>query len=180
VFVHGLGSGKDSPRNVIVAERLLHHGIATLLFDLSGHGESSSDPAGAEGAFVRDLEAVTQWALARPELDPARMGLSGSSLGAIVALEATRRRVVRPAALVLRAPPIEGDELAGVEAPVLIIVGTRDLLLEPVRRVAGGRTNVTLETIEGAGHLFEEPGTLEEAVQKTASWFEEKLKPLGG
>jgi predicted alpha/beta-hydrolase family hydrolase len=35
IFVHGLGSSKDSPRNIVVAEHLVDAGIAALLFDLS-------------------------------------------------------------------------------------------------------------------------------------------------
>src|SRR3972149_3889727 len=35
IFVHGLGSSKESPRNVTIAQHLLAAGIATLLFDLS-------------------------------------------------------------------------------------------------------------------------------------------------
>jgi pimeloyl-ACP methyl ester carboxylesterase len=176
VFVHGLGSSKDSPRNVVVSERLVGAGIATVLFDLSGHGESSADPRNGLEGFVDDLEAVCQWVQMRPELDPSRIGIAGSSLGAAVALDAVQRQCVSPAALVLRAPPIERDQLAGVEIPTLIIVGTRDPILNDVRRAASGREKVTIETVEGASHLFEEPGTLEEAVELTTRWFAEKLK----
>jgi alpha-beta hydrolase superfamily lysophospholipase len=157
-----------------VSERLLDAGIATLLFDLSGHGESSHDPRGQE-AFATDLEAVCEWATTQPGLDPDRMGISGSSLGAVVALEATQRRLVRPAALALRAPPIEREQLAGVDVPVLIVVGTHDVLLNDVNRAAVGRENVTSVTVQGAGHLFEEPGTLEEAAQTTVRWLQDKL-----
>ncbi|HEY5625009.1 MAG TPA: alpha/beta fold hydrolase [Dehalococcoidia bacterium] len=175
VFVHGLGSSKDSPRNLVVSERLLGAGIATVLFDLSGHGESSADPREGLEGFVDDLEAVCRWVQMRPELAPSRMAIAGSSLGAVVAIDAVQRRCVSPATLVLRAPPIERDQLAGVEIPTLIIVGTRDPLLDDVRRAASGRENVTVETVEGASHLFEEPGMLEEAVTNTTRWFKEKL-----
>lgn len=175
-FVHGLGSGKDSPRNVVVAERLLDYGVATLLFDLSGHGDSTPDPAAGHEAFVRDVEAVCAWSRERRELDANRMGVSGSSLGAVVALDATQQGLITPATLVLRAPPIERSQLAGIDVPVLIIVGTRDLLLDQVLVAASGRENVEVETIEGGGHLFEEPGTLETAVEKTARWFDQRLR----
>jgi putative phosphoribosyl transferase len=176
VFVHGLGSSKDSPRNVVVAERLLDAGIATLLFDLSGHGDSSHDPHDGQEAFVKDLEAVFRWAQAQPELDPERIAIAGSSLGAVIALEAAQRHGLSPAALVLRAPPIAGEQLVGVDVPALIIVGTQDLLLRDVIRAAAGRESVRVELVEGAGHLFEEPGTLERAVQLTADWLKRKLR----
>lgn len=176
MFVHGLGSGKDSPRNVVVAGRLLDYGIATLLFDLSGHGGSTPDPTDGQEAFVRDVGAVCAWSRERPELAKNKMGVSGSSLGAVIALDATQRGLITPAGLVLRAPPIERNQLAGIDVPVLVIVGTRDLLLDQVLVAASGRENVEVEPIEGAGHLFEEPGTLETAVEKTARWFDERLR----
>lgn len=181
LFVHGLGSSKESPRNAVVAERLLDAGIATALFDLSGHGGSSPDPhSGREEAFVKDLAAVFRWAAARPELDPARISIAGSSLGAVIALEAVQQRIVSPAALVLRAPPIEPELLDGVDVPTLIIVGTDDLLMADVLESAAGRLNVTVQAVEGAGHLFEELGTLEKAVAITAGWLREQLHASGG
>jgi hypothetical protein len=37
---------------------------------------------------------------------------------------------------------------------------------------------VTLSVVEGAGHLFEEPGALEEAVDRTADFFSRRLLPM--
>jgi putative phosphoribosyl transferase len=176
VFVHGLGSGKDSPRNVVVADRLVDAGIAALLFDLSGHGESDDDPRDGHEAFVEDLEAAFDWARSRAEVDPERIGVAGSSLGGVVALEATRRRLIHPAALVLRAPPAKPHEFAHVDAPTLVIVGSHDPLLPMIRQAVAVTEYTTLAEVQGAGHLFEEPGTLEQAVQLTVRWFEGHLR----
>jgi putative phosphoribosyl transferase len=176
VFVHGLGSGKDSPRNVVVASRLVDAGIAALLFDLSGHGESDHDLRDRHEAFVEDLEAVFDWARARPELDPDLIGVAGSSLGGVVALEATRRQLIHPAALVLRAPPAEPHEFAHVDVPTLVIAGSHDPLLPMIRQAVAVTECATLAEVQGAGHLFEEPGTLEQAVQQTVEWFEGHLR----
>ena len=60
VFVHGLGSSKNSPRNVVIAERLCDVGLGALLFDLSGHGDSSPSAGDREGdAFVDDRHLRT-------------------------------------------------------------------------------------------------------------------------
>jgi pimeloyl-ACP methyl ester carboxylesterase len=175
MFVHGLGSGKDSPRNVVVANRLVDAGIATLLFDLSGHGESDNDPRDGQEAFVEDLEAAFDWVRSRPEIDVERIGVAGSSMGGVVALEATRRRLIRPAALVLRAPPAEPHEFAHVDVPTLVIAGSHDPLLPMVRQAVAVTECATLAEVKGAGHLFEEPGTLEQAVNLTADWFKAYL-----
>ncbi len=177
-FVHGLGSGKDSPRNVVIAVRLAAAGIAALLFDLSGHGESDADPRDGHEAFVEDLEAVFGWARARPEIDPERIGGAGSSLGGVVALDATQRRLIRPAALVLRAPPAERGQFAPVDTAALVIVGGRDPLLPQIREAMAMSRWATLSVVDGAGHLFEEPGTLDQAVERTVEWFKTHLAPI--
>ncbi len=175
IFVHGLGSGKDSPRNVVIAERLRDAGIAALLFDLSGHGESSSDPRGDDtAAYCDDLVAAFEWLQSREEIDGARIGIAGSSLGGVVALEALRRQRVSPVSLVLRAPPVGTRDLEAVAAPTLVLVGSLDPLsstLELVQR----SPHVRVVTVAGASHLFEEPGTLERALGETVEWFRRTL-----
>jgi pimeloyl-ACP methyl ester carboxylesterase len=173
--VHGLGSGKDSPRNVVVAERLVDTGIAALLFDLSGHGESDTDASESEETYVADLYAVFRWACEQSEIDGRRVGIAGSSLGAVVALDATRRRLVEPAALVLRAPPASHHHFVGVGAPSLVIVGSEDPLFPLIREAVRLSDDVAMVVVRGAGHLFEEPGTLEEAVTRSVAWFKENL-----
>lgn len=175
IFVHGLGSGKDSPRNVVIAERLRDAGIAALLFDLSGHSESSSDPRGDDtAAYCDDLVAAFEWLQTRQEIDGARIGIAGSSLGGVVALEALRRQRVSPVSLVLRAPPVGTRDLEGVAVPTLVLVGSLDPLsskLELVQR----SPHVRVVTVAGASHLFEEPGTLERALGETVEWFRRTL-----
>lgn len=175
IFVHGLGSGKDSPRNTVIAEHLVDAGFAALLFDLSGHGDSEEDPRGSdERAYIDDLAAAFAWASSHAEIDASRLGLAGSSLGAVIAIEAARLGRVVPAAMVLRAPPIDEDGLSGIGVPSLVIVGSNDPLLYQLERARRGG-NVALEVIPGASHLFEEPGTLDRALASTVGWFKAHL-----
>jgi predicted phosphoribosyltransferase/alpha/beta superfamily hydrolase len=174
VFVHGLGSDKDSPRNVVIAERLVDEGFAAVLFDLSGHGESSEDPRGPE-AFVDDVVAVTSWAAGQAEIDASRMALAGSSLGAVTALETARSGRLRLQTLVLRAPPLNEGDIAGLDLPALVLIGSHDPLLPQVRAICAPVPLVTLTVVPGAGHLFEEPGTLEDAVELSVSWLRDRL-----
>jgi alpha-beta hydrolase superfamily lysophospholipase len=177
IFVHGLGSSKDSPRNVVVASRLVDSGMAALLFDLSGHGESDTDARLGEEPYIEDLSAAFRWVSGEPGIDPERIGVAGSSLGAVVALCATRRLLIRPAALVLRAPPIEPGDLDDIAVPTLVVIGTQDHLITRVRMAAAWTRWAILSVVDGAGHLFEEPGTLEQAVERTVSWFSRYLLP---
>jgi alpha-beta hydrolase superfamily lysophospholipase len=153
--------------------------MAALLFDLSGHGESDADTRLGEEPYIEDLASAFSWAVREPEIDSERIGVAGSSLGGVVALSAIRRLLIRPAALVLRAPPIEPGDLDDISVPMLVVIGTQDLLIAQVRMAAAWTRWATLSVVEGAGHLFEEPGTLEQAVDRTVGWFSGHLPPHG-
>jgi pimeloyl-ACP methyl ester carboxylesterase len=64
-----------------------------------------------------------------------------------------------------------------VRAPTLAIVGGNDTVVLDLNRKALARMNCVkrLELIPGAGHLFEEPGTLERVATLAREWFAEKL-----
>jgi predicted phosphoribosyltransferase/alpha-beta hydrolase superfamily lysophospholipase len=175
IFVHGLGSSKDSPRNVPIATALVDAGIATILFDLSGHGESTGAAGDGIGAYVEDLRTVFEWAVQQTEIDPARIAVAGSSMGAVVAIEAASEGRIRPAGLVLRAPPVERGQLHGLDVPALVLIGSHDPLAPQVIAAARESRGLELSVVEGASHLFEEAGTLEEALRRTLAWLQEKL-----
>ncbi len=171
-FAHGWGSGRGSPRNVAIAHALAERGIASLLLDFSGHGESEGVPGDATVEDqVGDLQAVVDWLALREDLGP--IGLAGSSSGAAVALALVAREP-RVRAVVLRAP--SGDarlaDAARVSAPTLLVVGARDPGLRRARdleRAMPGERRLVV--VPGAGHLFEEPGAFDLARHETVGWF---------
>ena len=69
-----------------IADTLSRRGIAVLRLDDRGVGGSSAGPATATTAdFADDVRAALAWLRARPEIDPARLGLVGHSEGGIIA-----------------------------------------------------------------------------------------------
>jgi putative phosphoribosyl transferase len=76
-------------------------------------------------------------------------------------------------------PALAGEALSRVSAPTLLIVGSRDPEVLGLNRQAqaalGGLSRV--EIVPGAGHMFEEPGTLERAAVLTRDWFRRGLGP---
>jgi putative phosphoribosyl transferase len=66
-----------------------------------------------------------------------------------------------------------------VHAPTLLIVGGDDTQVLTLNQQALGELAGVkrLAVIPGATHLFEEPGTLEEAAQLAAEWFARHLHP---
>ena len=178
VFSHGWGSGKCSPRNLVIAQRLAEAGLAALRFDFTGHGDSSGTEADSTWAQqVADLGAAVDFMLARPEV--TRVGVAGASTGGLVALRlAARHEGV--SALVLREPRSEGAESYAhlILAPTLLLQGGRaSPLRSDILRLAGLlRCPHRLVEIEGGGHLFEDPATFEVVVEQTVDWFAEHLR----
>ncbi len=184
VFAHGSGSGRHSPRNRFVAAVLYEAGLGTLLLDLLTPEEELDRANVFDIALLADrLTAVTTWLGSRPDTASCRVGYFGASTGAGAALHAAAGAGAQIAAVVSRGgrPDLAGPRLADVRAPTLLIVGSADeaVLELNLRAQAMLRCPNQLEVVEGATHLFEEPGTLAEAANLAAGWFTRYLLPTG-
>jgi dienelactone hydrolase len=97
-LVHGLGGNRAS----LLGEGavLARHGHGVLLFDSRASGESGGSLATWGEEERLDVRAALSFLAARPEVDAARLGLYGFSVGATaVALEAAEDSRVRAVAL---------------------------------------------------------------------------------
>ncbi len=74
-------------------------------------------------------------------------------------------------------PDLAGSRLASVRAPTLLIVGSRDEPVLGLNREAQRqlRCESRLEVVDGATHLFEEPGALATVARLATDWFIEHL-----
>jgi pimeloyl-ACP methyl ester carboxylesterase len=74
-------------------------------------------------------------------------------------------------------PDLAGWSLQRVQAPTLLVVGGEDteVLDLNTQALAALHCEKRLEVVPGATHLFEEPGTLEEAARLAAEWFARHL-----
>lgn len=185
LFAHGSGSSRLSPRNALVAGLLRDAGFGTLLFDLLTPAEASLR------ANVFDIDllswrlmAATSWTAAQPETENLGIGYFGASTGAAAALVAAARLPLAVGAVVSRGgrPDLAGDSLTGVRAPTLLIVGGEDEVVISLNALAMERLTCPrrLEIVPGAGHLFEEPGALEQVGRLAAGWFRRYLGGKGG
>lgn len=181
IFAHGSGSSRLSPRNAYAARALQQRGFATLLFDLLTPGES----ANRRNVFDIDLLArrVTEaidWARADARMRSLSIGLFGASTGAGAALVAAAGGPKEVAAVVSRGgrPDLAGAALARVRAPTLLIVGGDDGEVIALNRAAQAqlRCESELAIVPGAGHLFEEPGTLDQALAAASAWFDAHIQ----
>ncbi|MFJ5921517.1 phosphoribosyltransferase family protein [Kitasatospora sp. NPDC092948] len=176
LFAHGSGSGKDSPRNRRVAERLHREGLATVLFDLLTPQEAEDrwkvfDP----GLLGGRLAEATRTVRRHPPLAGLPFGYFGASTGAAAALWAAAEPDAAPGAIVSRGgrPDLAQARLPLVTAPTLLIVGGADDEVVELNRQAHSelRCESALQIVPGAGHLFEEPGALEAVADLAAHWF---------
>jgi putative phosphoribosyl transferase len=180
IFAHGSGSGRLSPRNNRVAAALREAGLATLLLDLLTP-EEERDRANVFDIplLASRLSAAADWSLAAPETARLPVGYFGASTGAGAALMAAAevRSLVR--AIVSRGgrPDLAGAALPQVTAPTLLIVGGLDTEVIELNRTAYDRLSAPKELVivPGAGHLFEEPGTLDEVQHQAIRWFRRYL-----
>jgi putative phosphoribosyl transferase len=179
VFAHGSGSSRHSPRNREVAAGLRARGLGTLLMDLLTTAEEQVDARTRELRFDVDLLArrlvgATDWLSSREETRRLRIGYFGASTGAAAALIAATHRADAVGAVVSRGgrPDLAGSALEQVRAPTLLIVGGADEQVLALNRqaLAAMEADATLEIVPGAGHLFSEPGALEE-VSRLAGEF---------
>ena len=188
LFAHGSGSGRHSPRNRFVARELQAAGLATFLIDLLTPEEEAVDLQTAHLRFdipllAERLVAATRWLAADPSTRGLKVGYFGASTGAGAALVAAAAEPERVGAVVSRGgrPDLAGDALPRVRAPTLLIVGGRDLVVLDLNRsaMARMRTEVRLEIVPGATHLFEEPGALEAVAHLARDWFLRYLPERG-
>jgi putative phosphoribosyl transferase len=184
LFAHGSGSGRSSPRNRQVARRLQDDSIATLLLDLLTQSEEAAEVGGGRLRFdiellAERLEVATAWVRNQPDLASLPLGYFGASTGAGAALVAAARQGQGVGAVVSRGgrPDLAGGALKQVTAPTLLIVGSRDTTVLELNREAAQQLKAEhrIEVIEGATHLFEEPGALEQVADLACLWFSEHL-----
>ncbi|MFN2525936.1 MAG: dienelactone hydrolase family protein [Actinomycetota bacterium] len=184
LFAHGSGSSRHSPRNRFVAEELQAAGLATLLMDLLTEDEERSEAATGHLRFDIELLAdrltgATEWLRSQPDTASLAVGYFGASTGAGAALVAAANMPDEVGAIVSRGgrPDLAGPALQQVTAPTLLIVGGNDHQVIEMNRSALAQLQgkKEIQIVPGAGHLFEESGTLEEVARLARDWFVKHL-----
>jgi putative phosphoribosyl transferase len=185
LFAHGTGSGRLSPRNRFVAGVLNQAGFATLLLDLLTESEAQEDEYSGHirfdiGLLADRLHRATAWVKDDPDTQALPVGYFGASTGAAAALVSSVKNPATIKAIVSRGgrPDLAGPVLAQVTAPTLLIVGTKDEEVIELNRSALNTLSSQLKhlsLVEGATHLFEEAGALEQVADLASHWFAQHL-----
>ncbi|MCU0251908.1 MAG: dienelactone hydrolase family protein [Vicinamibacterales bacterium] len=165
------------------AARFVEAGIAVLAVDFRpvalADPDSADGAGGTYGALVLDAEAARAYLAARPEVNPARIGMAGASLGANVAvLAAGNDPSVRSLALLSVSLDYRGLKLEQAlkkfaSRPALLVASSEDpFALRSARQaVTMGDGPRELRVLAGAGHgsvmLDREP----ELATALVDWF---------
>ena len=182
LFAHGSGSGRLSPRNNQVANRFNQAGFSTLLVDLLTEEEAAKDEFTMEYRFDVQLlgsrlTLAADWLRGMSKMP---FGYYGASTGASAALIAAAEKPELVTAIVSSGgrPDLAGPSLPNVKAPTLLIVGGLDYEVLEMNRSAQRQMRATteLKIVNGATHLFEERGKLEEVANLSIEWFKKYLK----
>lgn len=175
IFSHGSGSSRFSPRNAQVAEYLQEKGFATLLFDLLTTDEDLFAHHRFDIPLLSErLLVVTEWARSHPTSKGLPLAYFGASTGAASALKAAAQ-LDDIKAIVSRGgrPDLAQDSLAQITAPTLLIVGGLDYGVIELNELAYTQMTCTksMKIVEGATHLFEEPGKMRLVCDLATEWF---------
>jgi putative phosphoribosyl transferase len=166
-------------------DHLQRTGFGTLVLDLLTTDEEQLDLRSRElrfdiGLLGRRLVGAIDWLAARFGGTELPIGLFGASTGAAAALVAAVARADPVAAVVSRGgrPALAGSALERLTAPTLLIVGALDPQVLELNRRAAERLTCPhrLAVVPGAGHLFEEPGALDEVAGLAGAWFNTHLR----
>lgn len=180
VFSHGSGSSRLSVRNNYVADLLLEHGYSSLLFDLLTEEEDTI----YENRFdiellTKRLIGATNWIRTYKDTEFLPIGYFGASTGAASALCAAAKLPKIIKAIVSRGgrPDLALPILKQIHIPTLLLVGGRDDVVIQLNKQAQKEISgiCSLSILQGATHLFPEPGKLEEVSKQTIAWFEKYL-----
>ena len=166
VLAHGFSAVKEMALDRFAAE-FARAGFASLVFDYRGFGASDGEPRQDVDphAQITDYRNALSWVRARPEADPARLGVWGTSYsGAHVLMVAALDRRVK--AVVAQVPAIDGWEtftrMVGPEARDAMAA----LLIDERERIFAGAAPQTMPVVAPDGGAAALPG------DESWHWFE--------
>jgi uncharacterized protein len=198
VIVFNGNAGNRSHRAPL-ARALTDQGLAVLLIDYRGYGGNPGSPS--EEGLLLDAAAALAYLETRPDVEMDRLVYFGESLGAAVALRLAADHP--PAALVLRSPftslaevgaahypllpvswllrdrYVNTDLMAHIETPLLIVLGTGDVIVPPEQSrqlyEVAPADQKRIHVIEGADHNDQSLSHGREMVSGVAGFLEDVL-----
>lgn len=181
IFAHGPGSNRGSARTQAVARRLQDIGYGTLLVDLLELAEQESRKTFETPILALRLRSAAEWCAADAATCNLPIAYFGANGAAAAAIAAAARQPDQVKAIVSGGgrPDLAWDDLALLQTPTLLLVGSKDAAALDLNRRAFEKMTCPRELllVSGTTHHFSEPGALDEVAKLTARWFDRYLKP---
>lgn len=180
IFAHGSGSSRHSTRNIFVADELNLAGFGTLLFDLLTQEEDTLYKNRFNiNLLAKRLKIATEWFLKEYKNNNFKIGYFGASTGAAAAVYAACELDKTVSAIVSRGGRVDMVKhfLRKLDIPTLLVVGGNDDTIIELNKISFDliKGEKELSIVPDAGHLFEEPGTLEKVSDLATKWFKKYL-----
>jgi pimeloyl-ACP methyl ester carboxylesterase len=122
---------------------------------------------------------IVDWTDQSEQTMRLNLGILGTGVGFAAAMIAAAERPEVIKALVSKSgrTDLAGNIFPQIESPTLLIVGGFDYTIADINGQAYQKLNVEkkIVVIPEATHLFEEPGSLEEAARLAIGWFQRYL-----
>jgi fermentation-respiration switch protein FrsA (DUF1100 family) len=169
VLAHGFSGTMD--RLLPHAERFAADGIAALVFDHRGFGESGGEPRQVVDlpSQQRDLRAAIAWVRGRDDLDPGRVALWGTTLW---------RNQVAPRGLLQMLRYRPALDAARLRAPLLVCFATDDTETPEAmtRELADRSPHETLRRYPGTHFdFYTDPSVRDRALADQLGFLHERL-----
>jgi dienelactone hydrolase len=185
VFVHMLHKNRRDWEPV--ASRLAAEGIGALALDLRGHGESTGTSPDGDAAdysvLIRDVTAARRYVASRSDVQPARIGIAGASIGANLAvLEASADSTVASLALLSPTSDYRGLRIDAAlkkygTRPALMIASDDDAYAmrsaKELQKAGGGTRELLI--VNHAGHGTVMLGHDPDLARTLVDWFRRTL-----
>ncbi len=209
ILSHGLVSSKESSKYMALSELFAEAGIASCRFDYHGCGESGGNIEETTLSIRLDnLNAITDYVLSHPGVDPQKVGIIGSSFGGSTALlKAARDERIRCLSLWATPYILENKEDGTISdivfrETIFTDFQSYDILAE-ARKVShalvihGEADEVvpcaegkaiykrlgkpkSIEIIKGGDHIFSAEAHRNKAITLALNWFRRYLISDGG
>jgi esterase/lipase len=145
IFLHGMTSSET--KYIPMAQRLVDVGIAGMTINLRGHGtsEGSLDTLTVFDALI-DVRMSYDFFVAQKGIDPERIGICGSSFGALLGIMLADERRVQ--SLLLRAPALYTDSMMRMYFNRLI--AHEDTLFHEIANISGSAAIRVISKFSGS------------------------------
>ena len=180
LMCNGCSGNANHPHQDAIAREFRRAKLGTLLLNLLTPSEAENPlKVYAIELLAERVRAIVDWLKLDARTKKLPIGLWGADTCAAAALQTAAIDPERIAAVACCGgrPDLARSSLARVQAPTLLLVGSRDYIgmAQNKKHLAYIKGKRQLQTIDDAANLFESAAAVNEASRRSRDWFREHL-----